>query len=99
MEVKQPKPQNIKPFPDCWFETTLATFEGYLPEGLASGVYKVAPSPLVVNRKGLQGIQEAVDLMRVIGEKSQQEVKEAISRIEGMKEANTSAVKLVVEQP
>lgn len=62
--MKQPTAGNFKPSPDCWFETTPATFGGYLPEALAGGVYKVAPVPLVVNRNGLEGIQEAIDMMK-----------------------------------
>lgn len=39
------------------FKATLpATFGGYLLEALAKGVYKVAPPPEVVNRKGVDGI-------------------------------------------
>jgi len=64
VDVKQPTAEKFKPFPDCWFETALATFGGYLPEALANGAYKVAPQPLVVNMKGLEGIQEAIDLLR-----------------------------------
>ncbi|KAJ4366238.1 hypothetical protein N0V83_007874 [Neocucurbitaria cava] len=100
VDVKQLTPENFKPFPDCWFETTLATFEGYLPEALAKGAYKVAPLPLIVNRNGLGGIQEAVDLMRVIAEKGQEGIKEALDRMkEGMRDDKISAFKLVVEQP
>lgn len=100
VDVKQPTAENFIPFPDCWFETTLATFGGYLPEALAKGAYKVAPSPLVVNRKGLEGIQEAIDLMRVVSEKGQEGIKETIDRMkEGMKEDKISAIKLVVERP
>ena len=62
--MKQPTAENFQPPPDCWFETTTATFGGYLPEALARGDYKVAPPPLVVNRNGLEGIQEAIDLMK-----------------------------------
>lgn len=51
-------------WPDVWFEITDATFGGYLPEALAKGVYKIAPPPQVVNTKGLEGIQEAIDLMK-----------------------------------
>ena len=98
--VKQPTPENFKPFPDCWFETTLATFGGYLPEALAKGAYKVAPPPLVVNRRGLEGIQEAIDLMRVIAEKGVEGVKEFVDRkIGDMKKGEVSAIKLVVERP
>ncbi|KAL1604140.1 hypothetical protein SLS60_005733 [Paraconiothyrium brasiliense] len=64
VHLSQATVENIKPFPYCWFETLSATFGGYLPEALATGTYKVAPPPLVVNRQGLEGIQEAVDRMR-----------------------------------
>ncbi|KAM7214801.1 GroES (chaperonin 10)-like protein [Rhypophila decipiens] len=45
-------------------ETTPATFGGFLPEALAKGVYKVAPPPQVVNKKGLEGVQEALDILK-----------------------------------
>ena len=100
LNVKQPTPENFKPFPDCWFETTLATFGGYLPEALSKGAYKVAPPPLVVNKKGLEGIQEAVDIMRVVTEKGQEGIKEIIDSMkESTKEDRISAMKLVVERP
>ena len=100
VEVKQPKPENFKPFPDCWFEMTDATFGGYLPEALAKGAYKIAPPPLVVNKKGLEGIQEAVDLLRVVSEKGLEGIQEDIERLqEGSKKEKLSAIKLVVEQP
>ncbi|KAA8645830.1 hypothetical protein EYZ11_010710 [Aspergillus tanneri] len=47
-----------------YHETNPATFAGYLPEALAAGVYKVAPVPDVVPTKGLEGIQEALDLLK-----------------------------------
>lgn len=102
--VKQLPPQNLKPFPNCWFETTVATFGGYLPEALARGHYKVAPPPLAVNRKGLEGIQDAIDLMRVLSEKDQGGIKEAMGRMneemqEAVKKARLSPIKLVVERP
>ena len=40
------------------------TFGGFLPEALAKGVYKVAPSAEVVPAKGLDGIQEALDILK-----------------------------------
>ncbi|KAI0469938.1 GroES-like protein [Xylariaceae sp. FL0804] len=49
---------------DAFVDTWPATFGGYLPEALARGTYKVAPPPQVVNRKGLEGIQEALGLMK-----------------------------------
>ncbi|KAJ4419128.1 hypothetical protein N0V82_005141 [Gnomoniopsis sp. IMI 355080] len=50
--------------PEAFAETLPATFGGYLPEALANGVYKIAPPPRTVNRKGLDGIQEALDIMK-----------------------------------
>ncbi|KAK8061595.1 GroES-like protein [Apiospora phragmitis] len=50
--------------PEAFAETLPATFGGYLPEALAKGVYKIAPSPQVVNRKGLDGVQEALDILK-----------------------------------
>jgi hypothetical protein len=98
VNIKQLTVDNFKPFPDCWLETTLASFGGYLPEALSKGTYKVAPPPLVVNRKGLEGIQEAIDLMRDISEKGLQSAIEDIHRIKrDIKEDNISAIKLVVE--
>jgi hypothetical protein len=64
VNVKQPTAENFKPSPDCWFETTPATFGGYLSEALVGGNYMIAPPPLVVNRKGLGGLQEAIDMMK-----------------------------------
>jgi hypothetical protein len=49
---------------EAFAETLPATFGGYLPEALAKGVYKVAPPPQIVNRKGLEGVQEALDLVK-----------------------------------
>lgn len=49
---------------EAFAETLPATFGGYLPEALAKGVYKIAPTPRVVNTKGLEGIQEAIDLIK-----------------------------------
>jgi len=45
-------------------ETLVATFGGYLPEALAKGVYKVAPLPWVINREGLEGIQDVLDIIK-----------------------------------
>ncbi|KGO41613.1 Polyketide synthase, enoylreductase [Penicillium expansum] len=47
-----------------YHETSLATFTGYLPEALAQGTYQVAPSPEIVSTIGLEGIQEALDLLK-----------------------------------
>ncbi|KAM0795808.1 hypothetical protein BDR22DRAFT_893789 [Usnea florida] len=41
---------------DVFKEILPITFGGFLVEGLAKGVYKVAPSPEVVPAKGLEGI-------------------------------------------
>ncbi|TQB68268.1 hypothetical protein MPDQ_003734 [Monascus purpureus] len=41
-----------------------ATFGGYLLEALAKDMYKVAPPPEMVNKKGVDGIQEALDRLR-----------------------------------
>ncbi|KAI6082359.1 GroES-like protein [Hypoxylon rubiginosum] len=47
------------------YRRTMAVIFGeFLPEALANGSYKVAPKPEVVNRKGLDGIQEALDILR-----------------------------------
>jgi hypothetical protein len=96
VDVKQRA--SFKPFPDCWFVTLPATFGAYLPEALAKGAYKVAPKPLVVGTKGLDGIQEAVDLQRVITEKGQEGIKEAMGRVGRMEGDRVSPVKLVVER-
>ncbi|GAM91270.1 hypothetical protein ANO11243_093180 [Dothideomycetidae sp. 11243] len=42
-------------------ETTAPLFEKFLPAALESGEYKVAPPPYVVNKKGVEGIQEGID--------------------------------------
>ncbi|KAF7540547.1 hypothetical protein G7054_g1286 [Neopestalotiopsis clavispora] len=100
VDIKQLTPETFVPFPKCWFETTKATFEGYLPAALAKGAYKVAPPPLVVNKKGLEGVQEAVDIQRAVSEKGQAGVKEAFERAEGdFNQERTSVIKVVVERP
>jgi hypothetical protein len=100
VDIKQLTPDKFVPFPDCWFETTQATFGGYLPEALAKGAYKVAPQPLVINRKGLEGLQEGIDVMRAVSQKGQEGVKEAFERAkDGRKEVKISVIKVVVEQP
>lgn len=97
-DIKQLRPDGFKPFPDCWFETIDATFGRYLPEALAKRIYKVAPYPVVINKKGLHGIQEAVDLMRIVSEQGRQGIKEAFARIKGgEQEDEVPAIKLVVE--
>lgn len=99
VDIKQLTPDNFVPFPDCWFETEQATFGGFLPEALSKGVYKVAPPPLVVNRKGLEGLQEAIDIMRAVSEKGQEGVKEAIGKVEDDTKADLTVIKVVVERP
>ena len=49
---------------DMFKETLPVTFGGFLIEALAKGVYKVAPPPEVVPTKGLEGIQEALDILK-----------------------------------
>ena len=49
---------------EMYDETLPATFGGFLAEALETGVYKVAPPPEVVSRKGLEGIQEALDILK-----------------------------------
>ena len=41
-----------------------ATFGGFLPAALTQGMYKVAPTPEIVPTKGLEGIQEALDILK-----------------------------------
>ena len=98
MDIKQLTPDKFVPFPDCWFETEQATFGGFLPEAIAKGAYKVAPPPLVVNRKGLEGIQEAIDIMRAVSEKGQKGVKEAIEKAEDGVKEDMKVIKVVVER-
>ncbi|KAG9569125.1 hypothetical protein KCU71_g2384, partial [Aureobasidium melanogenum] len=47
-----------------YYETNPATFGGFMAEALANGVYKVAPSPEVVKTKGVEGIQEGLDILK-----------------------------------
>ncbi|KAJ6015839.1 hypothetical protein N7540_010430 [Penicillium herquei] len=47
-----------------YHETSPATFASYLPEALAKGTYKVAPAPEVVPTKGVEGLQEALDILK-----------------------------------
>ncbi|CRL21532.1 Alcohol dehydrogenase superfamily, zinc-containing [Penicillium camemberti] len=47
-----------------YYEINKATFAGYLPEALAQGTYQVAPAPEIVSTEGLEGIQEALDLLK-----------------------------------
>ena len=49
---------------EMFYDTAMATFGGYLAEGVHSGTYKVAPEPEVVPTKGLEGIQEALDILK-----------------------------------
>jgi len=96
--LKKPDLASFKPFPECYFDTTAATFGGFLPEALEKGVYQVAPPPLVVNKKGLEGIQEAIDLQRLIGEKGYEAFKEAAVNVSGAGGGAVLPAKLVVER-
>ena len=49
---------------DIYREISRATFGGFLPDALASDAYKVAPKPEVVPTKGIEGIQEGLDVLR-----------------------------------
>lgn len=100
MDIKQLTPDTFVPFPDCWLETAHATYGGYLPEALAKGIYKVAPPPLVINRKGLEGLQEGIDFQRIVSEKGQEGINEALQHAKhDLKSGNSSVIKLVVERP
>lgn len=56
---------------------------------------------MVVNSKGLEGLQQAVDMMRTVSEKGQDGVREVVESAEdSMKEERkASAFKLVIERP
>ncbi|KAF2813808.1 NAD(P)-binding protein [Mytilinidion resinicola] len=45
-------------------EVSPATFGGFLPEALEMGVYQVAPRPQVVETRGLEGVQVALDVLK-----------------------------------
>ncbi|XXH04265.1 hypothetical protein Hte_010679 [Hypoxylon texense] len=47
-----------------YYDTTCYVFGQFLPVALANGSYQVAPKPEVVSRKGVDGIQEALDIVR-----------------------------------
>lgn len=49
---------------DMFKETLPITFGGFLSGALAKGLYKIAPPPEVVPTKGLEGIQEALDVLK-----------------------------------
>ena len=49
---------------EMFAETIPITFGGFFAEALAKGAYKVAPSPQVVPKKGLEGIQEGLDILK-----------------------------------
>ncbi|KAI1476876.1 GroES-like protein [Daldinia eschscholtzii] len=49
---------------DPFAETIPITFGGYFRDALHKGVYKIAPTPQVVSRKGLDGIQDALDIFK-----------------------------------
>ncbi|KAF3058499.1 Zinc-binding alcohol dehydrogenase domain-containing protein cipB [Daldinia childiae] len=47
-----------------YYDTSSQLFGGFLEEALGLGTYKVAPTPEVVATKGLEGIQEGLDVVR-----------------------------------
>ncbi|KAI1803052.1 GroES-like protein [Daldinia bambusicola] len=49
---------------DPFAETLPITFGGYFRDALQKGVYKIAPEPEVVSKKGLDGIQDALDIFK-----------------------------------
>ena len=53
-------------FGSVWEDTEIMPkiFGEFLPQALASGTYQVAPEPLVVEARGLEGIQEGMDILR-----------------------------------
>lgn len=57
------------------------------------------PPPLVVNRKGLEGLQEDIDIMPVISEKREIGVMKAIEMAEDGANKQMTVIKVVVERP
>lgn len=49
---------------DPYGEIGPVVFEDFLPKALKRGSYKVAPEPMVMETKGLKGIQEGLDILR-----------------------------------
>ncbi|KAI1140169.1 GroES-like protein [Hypoxylon sp. FL0543] len=47
-----------------YYDTARVLFGEFLPAALARGEYKVAPRPAVVPTRGLEGIQEALDVLK-----------------------------------
>ncbi|KAI2627293.1 GroES-like protein [Hypomontagnella submonticulosa] len=47
-----------------YYDTCSVLFADFLPRALASGEYKVAPTPEVVPTRGVAGIQEALDIVK-----------------------------------
>ncbi|KAI1643523.1 GroES-like protein [Daldinia loculata] len=47
-----------------YYDTSSQIFGGFLEEALRLGTYKVAPTPEVVATRGLEGIQEGLDVVR-----------------------------------
>lgn len=45
-------------------EIAPAVFENFLPKALMQGRYKVAPEPMILAKKGLEGIQEGLDTLK-----------------------------------
>lgn len=49
---------------DPYAEIGPMIFEKFLPQALARGSYKAAPEPMVLEKKGLEGIQEGLNILR-----------------------------------
>ena len=49
---------------DMFNEILPVTFGGFLVDALAEGMYKVAPTPEIVPKKGIEGIQVALDTLK-----------------------------------
>ncbi len=47
-----------------YHETSPASSGAFLLEALAKGLYKVAPAPEIVPKKGLEGIQKALGIFK-----------------------------------
>ena len=50
--------------PNMFAETIPITFGGFFVDALANRTYKVAPSPQIMPTKGLEGIQEGLDILK-----------------------------------
>ncbi|KAI0386969.1 GroES-like protein [Hypomontagnella monticulosa] len=47
-----------------YYDTCAVLFREFLPQALATGEYQIAPKPEVVNTRGVEGIQEALDILK-----------------------------------